>query len=180
MTPSRRYAALLGLTIFGPIAARQTDSVIRVTVDLVQVDAVVTDSRGRHIPGLKSEDFTVLEDGKPQNITHFSYVTGSTQGGGPAPLPVDGEPALPAKPLTREQVQRTIVMMADDLALSADDIPNVRTAMKSFVDRHMQAGDLVSVTTTSGGMGILAQLTNDKRQLYAAIDRIHYVPGRTV
>lgn len=43
----------------------------------------------------------------------------------------------------------------------------------------MQAGDLVSIMTTSGGMGAMQQLTNDKRQLYAAIDGIRYVPGRT-
>ena len=69
--------------------------------------------------------------------------------------------------------------MADDLGLSADDIPNVRKAMKSFVDQQMRGGDLASIMTTSGGMGAMQQLTNDKRQLRASIDRIHYVAGRT-
>jgi VWFA-related protein len=69
--------------------------------------------------------------------------------------------------------------MADDLGLASDDIPNVRKAMKSFVDRQMKAGDLASIITTSGGTGAMQQLTNDKRQLLTSIDRIHYVPGRT-
>ena len=50
---------------------------IRVTVDLVQVDAVVTDSTGRHVADLNPQDFQVFEDGRPQKITYFSYVSGS-------------------------------------------------------------------------------------------------------
>ena len=166
--------------------ASQEQPVIRVTVDLVQVDAVVTDSQGRHVGNLKPGDFRVLEDGKPQIITHFSYVQASTPN-----IAEPARPALkqsrerPAEPvpapvpeLQRNQVHRTIVLIADDLGLSADDISNVRKVMKNFVDAQMQPGDLVSIMTTSGGMGALEQLTNDQRQLYASINRIHYVQGR--
>ena len=51
--------------------------------------------------------------------------------------------------------------------------------MKNFADSEMQPGDLISVMTTSGGMGITAQLTNDRRQLDATIERIHWSTGRT-
>jgi hypothetical protein len=37
-------------------APRTGDAVIRVSVDLVEVDALVTDSKGRHVPDLKPED----------------------------------------------------------------------------------------------------------------------------
>ena len=50
------------------------DAVIRVSVNLVEVDALVTDSKGRHVADLKPEDFTILEDGNPQKITQFAYV----------------------------------------------------------------------------------------------------------
>jgi VWFA-related protein len=195
MTRLLRYAGAVGLILLGtaPLTPQQTSEqsagpVIRVTVDLVQVDAVVTDSQGRHVTGLKPEDFQILEDGKPQKITHFSYVPGTSIAGGPAPVnPPPREPSgktpeaipAPVKALRPEEVRRTIVLMADDLGLSSDDIPNVRKAMKSFVDRQMQAGDLASIMTTSGGMGAMQQLTSDKSQLYASIERIHYMPGRT-
>jgi VWFA-related protein len=162
-----------------PLLAQTTgqDRVIRVTVDLVQLDAVVTDSQGRRVTGLKPEDFRILEDGKPQKITHFSYVAGTAIAGGPAPRKNPGRAPEaippPARALRPEEVRRTIVLMADDLGLSADEIPNVKKAMKSFVDGQMQAGDLVSIMTTSGGTGAMQQLTNDKRQLLALIDRIH-------
>ncbi len=166
-----------------PAGGQPAEPVIRVTVDLVQVDAVVTDSKGHHVADLQAGDFEVLEDGKPQTITHFSYVPGSGAANEALPVPAAGrragaaaEPVLAVAPLRPDQVHRTIVLMADDLALAPSDIPDVRKAMRSFVDGQMQTGDLVSVMATSGGMGAMAQLTNDKRQLHAAIDRIHYVP----
>lgn len=55
-------------------AVPAADPVIRVSVNLVQVDVVVTDSKGRHIPGLGPGDFDVFEDGKAQKITHLSFM----------------------------------------------------------------------------------------------------------
>ncbi len=195
MTRSSRYAGVAGLMVLGmaPLTPRQTGEqsggpVIRVTVNLVQLDATVTDPKGRHVADLKPEDFEILEDGKPQKITHFSYVSGTALPGGTAPVDLlrqslSGQPlkaiSRPSTALRPEDVRRTIVLMADDLGLSPDDIPRVRKAMGSFVDRHMDTGDLAAVMTTSGGMGAMQQLTSDRRQLQASIDRIHYLPGRT-
>jgi VWFA-related protein len=40
-----------------------------VQVDSVLISAHVTDGRGRFVPGLKAEDFRVLEDGVPQRVS---------------------------------------------------------------------------------------------------------------
>ncbi len=45
---------------------------ISVEVPVVQVDVVVTDNRGNYITGLKKENFRVLEDKVPQQITNFA------------------------------------------------------------------------------------------------------------
>lgn len=175
----------LALIVFATIAihpqtqAPDSGPTFRVSVDLVQVDAVVTDAKGHHVSDLKPQDFEILEDGKPQKITHFAWVEGAQtprpgspkQAAGATTGPRSSLIANPSQPLERAQVHRTIVLLADDLA--------ARSAMKNFIDREMQPGDLVSIMTTSGGMGATEELTNDKRQLYAAIDRIHYVAGRT-
>lgn len=183
MKHSLRYGVVIGVMVLR-LTPQQTGPVIRVTVDLVQLDAVVNDSHGHRIADLKPEEFEVLEDGRPQKITHFSYVGGTAQDT-PSQLGrnqhggASGEESLaPFKALGADQVHRTIVMIADDLGLSSDDIPNVRTVMKSFVDRQMQPGDLVSILTTSGGSGAMQQLTKDKRQLSASIDRIHWLNAR--
>jgi VWFA-related protein len=41
-------------------------------VELINVTATVIDNRGRFVPGLTRDDFTLTEDGRPQQITHFS------------------------------------------------------------------------------------------------------------
>jgi VWFA-related protein len=144
MMRSLRCAGAVGFILLGiaPLKPQEPDKqpVFRVTTDLVRLDAVVTDSHGRHVPDLKPEGFVILEDGKVQKITHFSFVQGTFEGAPSALISKKGRgwPAeadlAPAQPLRPEQVRRTIVLMADDLGLSADDIPNVRNAMKSFVD----------------------------------------------
>jgi VWFA-related protein len=45
---------------------------VRVDVHLVNVVATVTDARGQYVPNLTQEDFTLEEDGKKQEISHFS------------------------------------------------------------------------------------------------------------
>ncbi len=48
-------------------------TVLRANTRLVVVDVVATDGKGNPIPDLKAEDFSVLEDGKPQKISAFSF-----------------------------------------------------------------------------------------------------------
>jgi VWFA-related protein len=45
---------------------------ITVQSNLVNIDAVVTDQQGNILTGLKRENFRVLDDGQPQQITNFS------------------------------------------------------------------------------------------------------------
>ncbi len=45
---------------------------VRVDVRLVNVVATVTDERGRYVSNLTQDDFTLEEDGKRQQISHFS------------------------------------------------------------------------------------------------------------
>ena len=48
---------------------------IKVDVDLVSILTSVRDKRGALIPSLQKEDFTILEDGKPQPIKYFTKET---------------------------------------------------------------------------------------------------------
>ena len=50
----------------------QQEYSISVEVPLVNVDVVVTDSNGNFVPGLKKENFRILENGTPQPITNFT------------------------------------------------------------------------------------------------------------
>jgi hypothetical protein len=76
--------------------------------------------------------------------------------------------------LKPEDVRRTIAVVVDDLGLSWESTSYVRRALKKFVDEQIQPGDLVAIIRTSGGMGALQQFTADKRQLYAAVERVKW------
>lgn len=166
------------------LAGQVESPVIRVTVNLVQVDAVVTDSKGRQVTDLKAEDFEITEDGRPQKITNFSYIRlapPSSPAVPPAP-PAPPRGAVPPPPpahsaVIREEVRRTIVLVVDDLGLSFESMGEVRHDLKRFVERQLQPGDLAAIVRTSGGMGALDQFTNDRSLLLAAVERLRWYPG---
>lgn len=50
-----------------------SDQTLRTNTRLVVVDVVATDNKGQAVPDLKAEDFTLLEDGRPQKISGFLF-----------------------------------------------------------------------------------------------------------
>jgi VWFA-related protein len=135
--------------LFAPLALAQEAPTIRITVTLVQIDAVVTDARGKHVDGLGPDDFEVRQDGEPVKIQSFAYV--------PEPPP-------------ERAVKRTVALVVDDLALSFENLVRTRESLKKYVNTAMREGDLVAVVRTGGGVAVLEQFTTDKRILLAAID----------
>lgn len=182
--------AVLGLTCaFSQRTSAQqspapTPGVIRINVNLVQVDAVVTDGKGKPVTNLKADDFELLQDGRPQKISNFEFVRVRDTLGSmvvrPSTVLVDGPnvPPPPAEGLKPNQVRRTIAVVVDDIALSFDGTVHTRDALKKWVNNEMQPGDLVSIVRTNAAMGALQQFTSDKRILFATIDRLKFQPGR--
>jgi VWFA-related protein len=142
--------------------------VIGVDVEVVQVDAVVTDKSGRYVTDLTAGDFEIVEDGRKQAITNFSYIDLEAPLRAelpPAPMPTSS----PLRPLRPEQVRRTMVIVLDDWSLGFEDYLRVRRMLGTFVDEQMQPGDLVSIVRADGG--VLQPFTADKRLLRAVIER---------
>jgi VWFA-related protein len=159
--------------------SRDQDQVVKLSVTLVQVDAVVTDGRGRLITDLQEGDFEIFEDGKRQHITNFSFVRTQPASAPPAPVTqTPGAPALALPPvrLRPDQVRRTIAIVVDDLSLSMGSAESVQYYLRKYVEQQMEPGDLVAIIRASGGMGALQQFTADKRQLRSAVDRIRWNP----
>ena len=63
---------------------------VRLGVDLVQIDAVVTDKKGRAVTDLVAADFEILQDGRPQTVTQAAFMGILAGTGGP------GSPTLAA------------------------------------------------------------------------------------
>ena len=139
-----------------PPTAQPAPPLLRITVTLVQVDAVVTDGHGRRVPNLEASDFELLQVGAPQQISYFSYVPEPEPLPAPPPVPKGQKaPQLAPEPITAAQVRRTIALVVDDLALSFDSIVRVRDALRKFVEQEMQPGDLVAIVRTGGGVALL-------------------------
>jgi len=181
MRQSLILAALAAIAAVG-----QQEYRLRVTVNLVQVDATVTDNRGNPAPDLKAGDFRVLLDGKPQEIKYCNFVRSNDAPAAPtapAALLADplaappGQPAMPSAPLKREDVRRTIVLFVGDLATSAESIPGIRAGAKKFVLEQVHAGDLVAIVRSSAGLGALQDFDTDKGMLLAAIDQVRFSTG---
>src|SRR6202035_4798464 len=88
----RAGAAFVALTLLcaASLSEQSSEYVFRAESDLVLVNVTVKDKSGKFVAGLKPEDFTILEDNKPQKIVSFDVEN------------VDNVPALEvaqAKPL---------------------------------------------------------------------------------
>ena len=151
--------------------------VVRITTNLVQIDAVVTDKSGKRIVDLKPNEVEIYEDGQVRAIANFSYINLNSTN--QPPTPTDQKAGVTAAPLVPrrlrpDQVRRTIALVVDDLGLSFESTVNVRQSLKKFLDEQLQPDDLVAIIRTSGGIGALQSFTTDRRQLYAAVDRVKW------
>src|SRR2546430_15270385 len=69
------------------------DDVVKINSNLVSLDVIVKDKKGKAITDLKPEEFTVSENGVPQKIEFFdSTLTSSSEAGQPAKAVVSTEP----------------------------------------------------------------------------------------
>ena len=159
---------------------------IRISANLVQVDATVTDSHGKPVSGLTADDFQILLDSKPQKIAFCNFVeAGEGAPAPPAPAPrqpavarkLEGAlPSMPAVPLKREEVRRTVVLFVDDLSMAAESVPAVRRGLHKFIDQQLRPGDLVAIVRASAGLGALQDFTTDRNLLLAAADQVRWTP----
>ena len=143
---------------------------LKVPVEEVVVNAVVTDRDGKPITDLTADDFEVFENRKKQTIQSFSQEIyqgsqSSLTWGGAAGAKEPPPEAAPEKP-------RLLSLVIDDLTYPPVGTLN-RTiqAIRGFVERGLKAGNYISIVTAS--RGYFVPFTQDSELLLAEIDRIH-------
>ena len=173
-----RIPLILILSLMCPFVAGQDPDVVRITTNLVQLDLVVTKD-GKHITNLKPEDFEILEDGRPQNITSFAYVSTNPSTAIGAPISSSNTestaPSIPKPPLPNE-VKRTIAIVVDDLGMSFESMANLRTYLRKFISENVRPNDLISIVRTGGEVGALQQFTSDPKMLLNAVSDLKWNP----
>lgn len=159
-----------------PPPSQQAEDVVRVNTNLVQTDLMVFDKQGHFVDGLQREQFELVVDGKPQAISFFEQVrAGSAK---EEALKLNSTTALPAeKPsAVNENRGRIVVFFLDDLHLSLDSLTRTHKMFTQFIENDMGDNDRVAIASTSGDIGFLQQLTDNKAVLRAAVGRLRQHP----
>lgn len=153
-------------------AKPKQDMTIRVAVDEVRIDAVVLNWRDRQITDLTADDFEIYQDGKRQKIISCTYVNEYIP-------PSDQKiPLISTISPSRDEIRRTVLFLVDDFSMGFIELHHSRMALKNFVEKQMQPGDLVGILQTSMGFGRL--FSSDKRQLMSAIEKIQWGAAQAV
>jgi len=175
-------AVLLSLSTLVPALGQTTpraddkDDVVKITTNLVQVDAVVTKD-GKPVTGLTADDFEIYEDGRKQAITSFAFISNVANVPSTAEAPKRDKAAAeapPAQPIQRDVARRTIAVVVDDLGISAESMSQVRRRLQKFIAEEIQPNDLVAIIRTGSDVGALQQFTNDKRALNRAVNQLRW------
>jgi VWFA-related protein len=148
----------------------EQSTVIRSTTHLVQVSVVVQNKKGEPVTGLKKEDFTILDEGKPQNIAFFTAA---------APAPVAPPRALPPNIFTNrfdlkgQEPGAVTVILFDSLNTSSPDQSNVRRQVLRFL-QSIKPQDHFAIYALTTQLRILHDFTQDDSALVDAVK--HFTP----
>ncbi len=153
---------------------QQSDYVLHVESDLVLVNVTVRDKSGNFVQGLKPENFTILEDNKPQKILSFDMENVDaappldvTQAK-PLPTPANG-PTTPSPSGANAALQfkdrRLIVLFFDLSAMQPDEIDHAVTSAERYIDAQMAPADLVSIVTLGSSLLVNQDFTTDRALL---------------
>ena len=160
----KRLALAFALTALPLFAQEKPKFGENVEVNVVLIDAVVTDGSGHQILGLDKNDFIVKENGAEQPIDSVDYFTNRKLLNAP-------EQSAPFK-VERVHEERYFVFFFDKPqdAQLYDEVSLARKAAKDFVVNNMREGDRVAVVGHDVRLKVYSDFTSDKNQLVRALD----------
>jgi Ca-activated chloride channel family protein len=130
---------------------REIDVDEAVSVEIVQINALVSDRSGKFVGGLTPAQFRVLEDGKPQKILHFAS----------------------------EEAPLEIVIAVDISGSMGAALEELKRAVRQFVSK-LKPSDQVTLIAFNEEMFVLTQRERDRTRLFEAIDRFTVYGGTTL
>jgi VWFA-related protein len=147
------------------------DDVVRVYTELVQTDVMVFDKQGKFVNNLTAKDFELRIDGKPRPIQAFEQIAAGS----------DEESQLAAArgattinlkrpvPLDRGRI---VFFYIDDFHIDLAGLVAAKKVVSHFLDNEMGQNDQAAITSATGQIGFLQQLTTDRMILHKALDRL--------
>jgi VWFA-related protein len=163
----RRAAAVFAVAaLAAAIAIAQQPYFETFEVRLHNLEVVVTDAKGKPVRGLAKDDFIVLENGQPQEVTNFSiYDSGTATASATAPE----TPAPELAGLVPEQAPpRRFVFYVDDMAVRKPARRSLIRNATSLVDQ-LRDGDLGAVIRPTGLNRVAQNYTADRAAVRKAL-----------
>ncbi len=151
----RKYLVLLLAAVVSPLSllSQTSQAPLRVNVDLTNVSFSVTDRTGRFVSGLKQDDFTVEEDGRKQEIAHFS---------------------------PENELPLAIGILIDKSPSVGRVFGDERSTAISFLDATMRSNDLAMVISFDRTVTLEEDFTGNKQALRRAINNVTIGNGTSV
>ena len=144
------------------------DDVIKISSNLVNVDVMVKDKKGKAITDLKAEDFILSENGVRQNIEFFD----STLAGGSDPSSNRKHFRVTTVSAQPSSLPRNIIsLVLDGQTTEGANLKHVRDGMTKYIRERMSDSDSVAIFAISGGLQLLQPFTQDKAKLIAAVEK---------
>ena len=154
----------------------QTPFKLQVQRNMVLVRAIVRDSNGHPVPGLKKEDFKLFDNGKPQDIDQFAVESSSGTRTTPPQASgkeVEGEPGAERAP-AESSPRNFQALYFDDVQMQFEDIAHARDAADRFLAATLTPAGRVGIFTASGQDTL--DFTGDRSQLHATLFRLRPRP----
>ena len=153
-------------------AAQDQGFVLKTESDLVLTNVVVRDAKtGQVVTGLKQSDFTILENGKSQQISSFDFESVDMA----QPLNEATISGLASAARSKSAVgnaraedlrnHRLIVLFFDLTSMQPEDLDRSVDAARTFLKTKMQPADLVALVSLDTELKVDQDFTSDKDKL---------------
>ncbi|HKG46223.1 MAG TPA: VWA domain-containing protein [Pyrinomonadaceae bacterium] len=159
-------ALALLLTLAAHAQAQEPDDVVKVKSNLVNIDVIVKDKKGKYISDLKPEDFTVSENGVAQKIEFFDAPVTRTE----TRKPGETVAAAPAAPATA--TRNYIALVLDSQSTDFTNMKPVREGAIKYVREQVTDADAVAILSVTNGLQMLQPFTQDKARLIASLEKL--------
>lgn len=151
--------------------------VVRTEVELVQTDITVFDRHGKFVGSIQPEHFTLSVDGKKRPLSLISRIMSGSQTEAEQLNALQANAKKKTSPESKAQTPlsrpgRLIFFFVDDIHLSPDGVSRSRKALTQFIEKQMGQDDQVAIVSSSGRIGFLQQLTDNRVVLHTAINRL--------
>jgi VWFA-related protein len=164
-----KYGALLLIAIMlGSVAFAQQktdDDVVRVKSNLVNIDLIVKDKKGKYVSDLKAEDFTVVENGIGQKIEFFDAPLSRTD---TKTAGVTGADVTTTPPTAAPR--HYVALLLDSQTTDITNLKPVREGMARYIRDQITDSDVVALLSVTNGLQMLQPFTQDKNKLIAALE----------